>query len=118
MRSHDGLRMCGLHGRRSIAIGNNTVRLRLAAPEHPLEVDLTAVRSGVVEYVLAFPAGRKLEDRVLDVLRVVELAASKETLPPREVVLHAPEGDPEPDEFLIAARLLAGELDHEAPEQS
>jgi len=96
-----------------MAIGKTQIRLRMlphdTAPDRPTEVDLSAVRSGVTEYVLRCPEGRKLEDRVLDVLRVCELAAAKEGVRPHEVVLFTPESEPEPDEFLIAAQLISGE---------
>jgi hypothetical protein len=115
VRAFDGLRLLGLCGRRSMAIGKSQIRLRIlppdSGPEQPTEVDLSAVRSGVTEYVLRYPDGRKLEDRVLDVLRVCELAAGKEGIRPHEVVLFTPEGQPEPDEFLIAAQLISGEIE-------
>ena len=66
---------------------------------------------GTVEFVLCLPADRRLEDRVLDVLRVCELAAADEKLDPRQVRLVTPASEREPDEFLIAARLLAEQLD-------
>jgi hypothetical protein len=114
VKAHDGLRLCGLHGRRAMAIGASRVRLRVLSPDRIPEIDLPAVRSGVVEYVLRFPAGRRLEDRVLDVLRVSELAAAKENVAATEVLLYSPEGEAEPDEFLIVSQLRSGELEHES----
>jgi hypothetical protein len=97
-----------------MAIGPSQVRLRLVPADRPPEIDLPAVRAGVVEYALQFPAGRKLEDRVLDVLRVCELAASKENVRPHEVFLFTQDEGPEPDEFLIASQLMSGEAELEA----
>jgi hypothetical protein len=65
-----------------------------------------AVAGGLVEYVLQFPAGRRLEDRVLDVVRICELAAAKEGIHPSEVRLSSDPDQPVPDEFLIATELL------------
>jgi hypothetical protein len=111
IRAHDGLRLCGLHGRRSVAFGKGQVRLRLVPSGEAPEIDLPAVRAGVAEFALQFPAGRRLEDRVLDVLRICQLAASKERIRQQDVLLFAPAGDPEPDEFLIASQLISGEID-------
>ena len=111
MRAFDGLRLLGLCGRRSMAIGKSQVRLRILSPDRLLEVDLSAVRAGVTEYVLRSPESRKLEDRVLDVLRACELAAGKEGIRTHEVLLFTPEREAEPDEFLIAGELIAGETE-------
>ena len=115
VRAFDGLRLFGLCGHRSMAIGKTQVRLRMlphdTPADRPTEIDLSAVRSGVTEYVLRCPEGRKLEDRVLDVLRVCELAAAKEGIRTHEVVLFTPEAESEPDEFLIAAQLISGEIE-------
>jgi hypothetical protein len=109
VRAYDGLRLCGLVGKRAMIIGTSQTRLRILHADEPPEIDLPAVRSGMIEYAVQFPAGRRLEDRVLDVLRVCELAASRENILPRQVLLYAPEGETEPDEFLIASQLMAGE---------
>lgn len=111
MRAYDGLRLPGLVGKRSMAIGASRTRLRILPPEVPPEVDMPAVRAGMIEYALQLPVGRRLEDRVLDVLRVCELAALRENIRPQDVVLYSPEGEAEPDEFLIASKLMTGEID-------
>jgi hypothetical protein len=111
VRAYDGLRLPGLVGKRSMAIGASRIRLRILPPEALPEVDMPAVRSGVIEYALQLPAGRRLEDRVLDVLRVCELAASRESIRPQDVLLYSPEGETEPDEFLIASKLMSDEIE-------
>ena len=111
VRAYDGLRLCGLVGKRAMAIGTSQTRLRILPADQPPEIDLPAIRSGMIEYALQLPPGRRLEDRVLDVLRVCELAASRESIRPRDVLLFAPEGEAEPDEFLIVSQLLAGETE-------
>jgi len=113
IRAHDGLRLTGLQGRRSLALGDAHVRLRVVPADRPPEIDLPAVAAGMVEYALQFPAGRRLEDRVLDVVRICELAAAKEGLKPCEVQLYCPPDEPEPDEFLIASELLAAVVETE-----
>jgi len=114
VRAFDGIRLAGLLGRRSMAIGASRIRLRIVREGALPAVDLPAVRSGVVEYALQFPAGRRLEDRVLDALRVCELAAAKEGVRPQDVLLYAPDREPEPDEFLIVSQLISGEIELES----
>ena len=107
VRAHDGLRLTGLQGRRCLELTEIRIRLRLVPAGGLPEIDRDAVAGGVVEYALQFPAGRRLEDRVLDVVRICELAAAKEGLKPCEVQLCSPPGESDPDEFLIAAELLS-----------
>lgn len=109
MRAYDGLRLIGLVGKRGMLIGFSQTRLRILPADQPPEIDLPAVRSGMIEYAVQLPPGRRLEDRVLDVLRICELAASRENIRPCDVLLYAHEGETEPDEFLIASQLMAGE---------
>jgi len=108
IRAHDGLRLTGLQGRRSLELTEARIRLRVVPAERIPEIDRQAVAGGVIEYVLQFPAGRRLEDRVLDVVRICELAAARAGVEPCEVQLYSPSGVPDPDEFLIASELLAG----------
>jgi len=113
VRGHDGLRLTGLQGRRSLALAEIRIRLRLVPADGIPDIDLRAVAGGVVEYALQFPAGRRLEDRVLDVVRICELAATKDAVKPSEVQLYTPPGEPEPDEFLIASELLTASVEAE-----
>lgn len=113
MKGHDGLRLTGLQGRRSLELTEVRIRLRLVPTGGLPEIDLPAVAAGVVEYALQFPAGRRLEDRVLDVVRICELAAAKDGLQPRDVQLYTPPGESDPDEFLIASELLATAVEAE-----
>lgn len=113
VKAHDGLRLTGLQGRRSLEVGGFRIRLRLVSADGLPEIDRKAVAGGVVEYALQFPTGRRLEDRVLDVVRICQLAAAKDGVEPREVQLYFAPGEQEPDEFLIAAELLAAPV---APE--
>jgi hypothetical protein len=110
IRAHDGLRLTGLMGRRLLGATEAPVRLRIVPGDRVPEPDLAALRAGIVEYALQFPAGRRLEDRVLDVMRVCQLAAAKEGLSPQDILLHSSEGDAQPDEFLIVTELLSSEV--------
>ena len=109
IRAHDGLRLCGLRGKRRVKIGHSRVRLRLVQSDESPAIDLASVRANVVEYALQFPAGRILVDRVLDVVRICQLAASREGVEPGDVQLYAEVEGQEPDEFLIASQLFARE---------
>lgn len=115
IRAHDGTRLSGLRARTRLPAGRQQARIRIAEEGCDAEIDRGAVCRGAVEFVLRRPADRRLEDRVLDVLRVCELAAADEDLDPRQVRLVAPGEEREPDEFLIVARLLAEKLDRSEP---
>ena len=67
---------------------------------------MDAVLDGCLDFVWQIPAGRRLEDRVLDVLRVWQVAVHYSGLEPSKVRLVAPIPGAEPDEFMIASRLL------------
>lgn len=112
LRAHDGTQIFGLRGRRRIGGACEHARLRVVGPSELPHVDREAVERGEAEFVFQEPAGRKLEDRVLDVLRVYRVAADTrgESDEPRDVRLVTTPGEPEPDEFLIASHLLAEEL--------
>jgi hypothetical protein len=111
VKAHDGLRLTGLQAKRSLELKGSGIRLRLVPPGGPPEIDQRAVAGGVIEYALQFPIGRRLEDRVLDVVRICQLAAAKHSVEPREVQLYSPPGEPKPDEFLIATELLAAAVE-------
>ena len=110
MRGHDGQRLWGLRALSPFHDEPKGVHLReVAATELP-SVRLETVVEGQAEFVLQVPAGRRLEDRVLDVLRVVRVALDTCHLVPEQVHL-----DPcvcgvdplrLPDEFLIVERLM------------
>jgi hypothetical protein len=107
-RSHDGIRLWGLKGRPRLREDIVSIRVRTIGPCDLPDIDPAAVEEGFVEYVLQEPAGRRLEDRVLDVLRVAQIASDQEGLPLAQVVFFAPERERSaPDELRIAARILA-----------
>ena len=108
IRTHDGIRLYGLRATNRLRHPTGPVRVRVVGPCDRPEIDRRAVEDGTPEFVFQEPAGRRLEDRVLDVLRVCQLAAESVSVDARRVRLVAPEQ--EPDEFLIASHLLAEEL--------
>jgi hypothetical protein len=110
MRAHDGQRLWGLRALSPFHTDPKGVHLReVAATELPT-VRLDTVVEGRAEFVLQVPAGRRLEDRVLDVLRVVQVALSTCRVDPEQIRLDptdtGPEGERVPDEFLIVERLM------------
>jgi hypothetical protein len=104
VRAHDGLRLWGL--RAASRLGSTSARVRVVGPSDLPRVDLEAVAQGVLEIVLQAPPGRRLQDRVLDVLRVRQLA-QEAVEGPAPVELGVEPGRRVPDEFLIASQLLA-----------
>lgn len=110
MRGHDGQRLWGLRALSPFHTEPKGVHVReVPATELPT-VHLDTVVEGMAEFVLQVPAGRKLEDRVLDVLRVVQVALDTCHLDAEQVHLDPCDcGAPAnrlPDEFLIVGKLM------------
>jgi hypothetical protein len=105
LRAHDGERLTGLRGQSPFHPRPRGTRIRAAAQADPLEISLDAISEGCVDFVYQVPRGRRLEDRVLDVLRVWQ-AALHSGVAPDAVRLVVPPGLEAPDEFMIAERLL------------
>lgn len=108
IRAHDGLRLYGLRAQSRLGGEPSPVRVRLVGPSDRPTIDCETVQPGECEYVFQEPAGRRLEDRVMDVLRICQMAGDAGCETSRSVRLWAT-GESEPDEFLIAARLLGGD---------
>jgi len=107
-KAHDGVRLWGLTARCPMMQEAKEARIRVVGPAHPAEIEAHWVQGGCCEFVVQEPAGRRLEDRVLDVLRVCELAASLEGIDRARIRLDTASGAEPPDELLIAAELRAG----------
>jgi hypothetical protein len=110
IRAHDGVRLFGLRAQSRLNLDTRTSRVRMVGPSELPEIDRSSVEQGMTELVFQQPAGRRLEDRVLDVLRVCQLATSTEGQDPREIALVARDRRRVPDEFLIASQLLADQI--------
>lgn len=108
IRTHDGVRLFGLRAQSRLAPAGTIARIRLVGPSDLPSIDRDAIENGESDFVFQEPAGRKLEDRVLDVLRICQLAEGNGTDAPRRIRLVSPEGA-QLDEFLIASQLLADE---------
>jgi hypothetical protein len=107
-RTHDGQRLWGLRGRCRLRVEPTGVRVRLVGPAERPEIDREHVIQGEIEYVLQVPAGRKLEDRVLDALQLVRMVVEREGVEPSRIQLAAGDGESGPDELRIAAQVLSG----------
>jgi hypothetical protein len=78
LRAHDGARLEALLARSSFAgIGQEVCLHSSEGLEHAV-LDFKAVEMGSSDLVFQFPPDRRLEDRVLDVLRIVDAACSLE----------------------------------------
>lgn len=108
IRTHDGIRLYGLRAQHRQGEHHSPARIRIVGPCEAPEVDREGLSAGEVEFVFQAPAGRRLEDRVLDVLRVCQVAARSEQVRADQVDLCCL--DQQPDEFLIASQLLADEV--------
>jgi hypothetical protein len=110
IRAHDGIRLYGLRAQSRLNVPHHSARIRMVGPCALPEIDRQVVADGATEFVFQEPAGRRLEDRVLDVLRVCQLASSSSNVDANRVRLFAPDREQEPDEFLIASQLLAEDI--------
>lgn len=105
LRAHDGLRLWGLRGTSPFHPEPKGALIREVPTTELPEITTDAVAEGRVEFVFQVPAGRRLEDRVLDLLRVYQVAVHSGVDPAKVELL--PHGDGKcADEFLIASGLV------------
>lgn len=105
LKAHDGVKLWGLRGSSTFHPEPKGACIReVSAAELP-RIDADAVAEGRVDFVLQTPAGRRLEDRVLDLVRVYQCALQA-GVPPLEIRLTGGGSDGCPDEVLIAASLF------------
>jgi len=109
LRTHDGIRLFGLRAQSRLPLEHQEVMVRMVGPCESPDLDREAMSRGMTEFVFQEPAGRRLEDRVMDVLRMCQVAAAQEGRSTRDVRLVCSEETP--DEFLIVTQLLADEID-------
>ena len=105
LRAHDGERLSGLRGQSPFHPCPGGAWIRQVEPSGELEVSLDAISEGCVDFVFRVPLGRRLEDRVLDVLRVWQAALHGKVDPDTARMVPHP-GREAPDEFMIAEKLL------------
>jgi hypothetical protein len=105
LRAHDGTRLWGLRGSSPFHPHPKGAAIREVGTGELPEIDLDAVTEGRVDFVFQVPAGRRLEDRVLDLVRVYQVALHG-GLEPQDVRLVSTDHQHCPDEILIAAGLV------------
>jgi hypothetical protein len=108
VRAHDGEVLRGLLARPTWQAGDRPAIVRSVPAGQTAEVDVDAVRSGSVELVFEEPFGRALPDRVLDVVRVSQVALRTPGIDRLQIHFGCLEaGDTSrADEYLIADQLL------------
>jgi hypothetical protein len=100
LSAHDGVRLTALLARSAFAETSLVVRLRACVDSYGAELDFSAVEEGGTDLVFRYPPGRRLEDRVLDVLRIVAAACSVESIDCSKVDFR-PSDSCVQDEFVI-----------------
>lgn len=111
LRAHDGLRLVGITGRCTLGSKAMPVRIRMICADQPLEVDREAVCDGFCDIAIHVPNNRRLEDRVLDVMRACQTAAEMDGVDPGRISFVFRSDDSEPDELRIASQLLSHGLE-------
>jgi hypothetical protein len=101
IKSHDGATIRALMAHSAFHRNGGAVHLRTCYDLETCALDWGAVEQGTSDVVFPYPPDRKLEDRVLDVLRLTAIVASMESVDSREVRFHSGCQAP-PDEFVIA----------------
>lgn len=109
-RAHDGRQLWGLVGRCRLHRDPRPALVRLVGPWQAPKIDTALVQGGTVEFVLQEQAGRRLEDRVLDVIDLFRVARTFEGVDPPRVRLFVPEDEDAPDELRIARELVTAGL--------
>lgn len=108
LKSYDGRTISGLFARPTWQRGPWPACIRSVCGDEEPTVDKTAVREGTAEFVFRELPGRRLEDRVLDVVQVCHLAYRSDGIDDERVSFACPGTERAPDEFLIAEQLFAG----------
>ena len=105
LRAHDGAQILGLRGQSPFHPVPKGAQIRQAGPDEILAPCLETVAEGCVDFVYRSGPERRLEDRVLDALRVWQ-AALNAGIDAGAVHFVHPGTPSAPDEFMIAVELL------------
>ena len=105
LRGHDGFRLRALLGRSVYRPDGTPTRLRLAESGRDESLDWGRIEGGEADLVFNADLGRRLEDRVLDVLRLVTCAATLEGMEEHKIELLPEDRGSAADELLIAQAL-------------
>lgn len=106
IRTYDGIRLWGMTGSCTLGSYDLPARVRMICHDQPLEIDREAVCEGFFDIVIQEPAGRRLEDRVLDVMRACQTAADLERVDSGRISIDLKRRSSQPDEVRIASHLL------------
>lgn len=101
LKAHDREPLKGLMARSTFHRRGCSIHLRTCEALVNCALDFGAVESGWCDVVFPFPEGRRLEDRVVDVLRVAQAACSLQDVELACVELYSGHRPP-PQEFVIA----------------
>ncbi len=111
VRAHDGQRLWGLHGESKFHERPRGACLRFISSTSAPEINSEAIAAGKLDLVFQIPPGRRLEDRVLDLLRIWQVVTGHSGVDPDQIEIVCPAPDQaearEADEFLIANGLIA-----------
>jgi len=103
LRAHDGERLQALLGRPAFGLEEAPIHVRPCAGLAPEELDWHCVEEGESDLIFRFPPDRRLEDRVLDVVRMSQALRSLESIARAHLELKGREAAC--DELAIAALL-------------
>jgi len=101
LRAHDGARLTALLAHSAFASSGLQVHLRACGELEGTSLDWSAVEAGGTDLVFCYPPERRLEDRVLDVVRIVGAACTVESVDCQSVTF-CPSNSCIQDEFAIA----------------
>lgn len=101
LKAHDGADLKGLLARSAYQRTGDQVHLRLCGNLETSALDWRAVRAGTTDLVFHYPPERRLQDRVLDVVRLADAACALESVDCSRVEFHVGH-QLTPDEFVIA----------------
>lgn len=106
LRAHDGIRLRGILGRSLMSLPEPELRLELLASGEAGTLEWDEISRGRADLLFEPPPSRRLEDRVLDAVRICQATRAVTGVPsgPLRLVL---EGSKAADELQIADRLLA-----------
>jgi hypothetical protein len=107
LRAHDRLRLRGLFGRSAGVLPRPELSLTVVDDLHGARLDWDRIADGRPQVVVERQPGRRLEDRVLDLLRLAQAARDLAGLEEVRLALRPSDRDRDRDEVRIAERLLA-----------
>ncbi|MFT5151825.1 MAG: hypothetical protein ACI841_001812 [Planctomycetota bacterium] len=110
LRAHDGTTLWGLLAKSQFHKGARPAEIRVIGPSERPEVDKTVLEDGIAQLIFQEPAGRRLPDRVLDVLRIAQMALATDGIDHDRISFCHPKDNQMVNEVIIAEQLLAGDL--------